>query len=62
MADVVALVRERDPSATYRAVKAAVAHLAERHALKRRADRGRYLYRPKANPLQWLDVLDDPDW
>ena len=62
VADVVALVRDRDPTATYRAVKAAVTHLTERHALKRRADRGRYLYRPKANALQWLDVLDDPDW
>ena len=37
LADVVELVRQRDPRAPYRAVKSAVTHLHERHAVKRRA-------------------------
>ncbi len=62
LAQVVESARQRDPRASYPAVRGAVTKLVERHAIKRRPHRGRYLYRPKANALQWLDVLDESDW
>lgn len=60
--EIADLVRQREPSTTYPAVRGAVVNLHDRHCLKRRPHRGRYLYRPVRNALQRLDVLDDPDW
>lgn len=60
--EIVDLVRQREPSTTYPAVRGPVVNLHDRHCLKGRTHRGRYLYRPVRNALQRLDVLFVADW